>query len=571
MMRRIIGSPISAGLAAGHAVVVNAQEVPVETYPVDNVDREVVRLTRALKGAKSDLQALQKRLHGEFGSGEAEIFATHYSMLDDPYLIEDIVQRIKRDRINVEAAIAQSVDEFTRRLSELDDPYLREREQDIRDIGQRLLRHAGGYASARLSTLAANSIIVATELMPSDLVELDYRCLSGFVVEHCGATSHIAILARALGIPAVSGIAHLPALVSSGQYLLLDGDSGAVVVEPSFSTIQGFRQQQSQRQAREQAARIGAQLPCQLADGTTISLLANLGRPSEEELLALASLDGVGLLRTEFLFLEHGEPPSEDLQTRVYRDIAARCPGTTVIRTLDLGGDKFPLFLERDLESNPNLGVRGLRFSLTAGESLFRNQVRAILRVAAEHSIAIMFPMVVGVDDVRAAKAMVLEMAEAMELQSLPPVGALIETPAAVLMIDEILDHIDFVGIGSNDLTQFMLAADRNAQTTAEDYSVLHPSVLRAINAVIVAANRKAKPVSICGEAASQPQLAGLFVGMGVRRLSMSPKLGAAVKQRLRQLTLAQLQALAADVLSASSSAQITEVLAAMKVAGQHS
>ena len=562
-MRVLTGKKISPGLADGHAVLyassINADNPSGQT--IEDVTTELVRFQRAVQSAKADLEALQHRVHREFGASEAEIFSAHRLMLNDPELMDDIHQRIQDKQISAEDAIQQSIAMFARRLQEADDPYLREREEDIRDIGLRLIRHIHDHTTARFSTLREHAIIVASELMPSDLVELDHQHLAGIVTERCGETSHVAILARALGAPVLSGLPDITSQVENGQRLLLDSNSGELVIEPSFVKLQNFRQHRDSFQQQARQALEDAELPCQTADGTTISILANLARPTDDELQAAAKLNGVGLLRTEFLFLDHTEPPTIDEQVALYTKVAAQTGGEATIRTLDLGGDKFPLFLERHLEQNPNMGSRGLRFSLTAGEQLFRDQIQSLLLTAQQASIKIMFPMVIGVDDLIAAKAIVEEIARNMQMASLPPLGVLIETPSSMLLIDAILEQVDFIGIGTNDLTQFILATDRNALDNTDDYSTLHPSVLSAINTVILAAHRSGIPVKICGEAASVPAIACLFVGMGVRRLSMSPLSAPRVKYALRATHLDRLKQIAKEALAAHTKADVVSAM----------
>lgn len=562
-MRILTGKAISPGLADGYAVIY-APSINVDRtigQAIKDVDAELFRFQRAVQSAKDDLEALQHRVHSEFGASEAAIFSAHRHMLSDPALMDDIRQRIETKKINAEDAIQQSITVFARRLQQADDPYLRERELDIKDIGLRLMRHIVDHASARFASLPKDAIIVAGELMPSDLMELDQRHLAGVVTERCGETSHVAILARALGVPVLSGLPHIASQVDNGQRLLLDSNTGELVIEPSFVKLQNFRQRRTGFERRARQALDDADLPCETADGTAISILANLGRPTDNELHAVAKLNGVGLLRTEFLFLDNPEPPSIDQQLRLYSQVAKQTAGETTIRTLDLGGDKFPLFLERHLELNPNMGSRGLHFSLTAGEALFRDQVQALLQTAKDFPVNIMFPMLLGMDDLIAAKSIVEDIATQLALSSVPAINALVETPAAVMMINEILDAVDFVSIGTNDLTQFILATDRNTLDTADDYSTLHPSVLRAINTIIQAANRKRVPVTICGECASVPEVACLLVGMGARRLSMSPISAPKVKQALRCVPIHALEQLATGALDTVRKADILDCI----------
>lgn len=566
-MKILAGKGISPGLADGHAVIHSTTLLNkrVAARPVQDVEAELIRFQRAVQHARDDLELLQQRVHGELGASEAEIFSAHYSMLSDPGLMDDIRERIRDDRINAAEAIQQSVGAYAEKLLEADDPYLRQREQDIRDIGQRLISCLHGRRTSHFSRLQKDSVIVAHELMPSDLVELDHQHLAGVVTERCGETSHVAILARALGIPVLSGFPDIVAQIGTGQRLLLDGDSGELVIDPSFVRLQQYRRRRASYDERARRVLDDASLPCVTSDGRAVSILANLARPNEEELQAAAELGGVGLLRTEFLFLDHTSPPTISEQRSLYERVAQRIPGQTTIRTLDLGGDKFPLFLERDRELNPNMGSRGLRFSLTAGEQLFRDQICALLQTSTCYPIQIMFPMVMGIDDLSMARTMVQEIADEIGVETLPPLGVLIETPASVLMIDAIVEQADFIGIGTNDLTQFILASDRNALDTADDYSILHPGVLRAVHSIIRTANDNHVPVTICGEAASIPEIACLFVGMGIQRLSMSPVSAPGVKYALRAMQSDYLEKLGQQVLAARTRAEIAEIIRPMQ------
>lgn len=561
-----MGRAIAPGLAEGIAVgLLESAHCTVGRSPRDR-ETEILRLHRAFQRARADLETLQAHVHQEFGASEAEIFTAHEMILDDPALRNDILERLNCQTISAEEAISASVQEYAARMSQADDPYLRERELDIKDIGNRLIRHTAGLPSSRLSVLRANSIIVAEELLPSDLVELDSDRLAGVVTERCGETSHVAILARALGIPAITGIANVNANVADGQRLLVDGESGELVIEPAPAKLQAFQIKKREFEESRMADLAEDQLPCQTKDGTEVILMANIARPNEAELSLAAKLMGVGLLRTEFLFLDHPDPPSLEEQVDLYTQVATRMADRDVcIRTLDLGGDKYPLFLKHSPESNPNMGVRGLRFSLREGLDLFQTQVEALLKVSIHHRLAILLPMVLGSDDLLEAKGIIQGMARELDV-AVPPIGVLVETPAAVLLINDILEHVDFVNVGTNDLTQFILATDRNALDMQDDYSILHPAVLRAVEGVTRAARSQNKPATVCGEAAGNPEIAALLVGLGIRRLSMSPSLSARVKHLLRSYPLETLQSLANEAIAANSIRQVKEIIAPLAI-----
>lgn len=561
-MKTIPVKLISPGYAEGRAVLCASHTPAPSSETTNDVGREIVRFERALSAARQELQAISSRVHGEFGGDEADIFTSHLLILDDPVVMDDIQRRIVAQRLSAKSAIQQSITEFAGRLDAVDDPYLRERGQDIRDIGNRLMRHLSGHSSVRFAGLEERSIIVAEELMPSDLVEVDHKNLAGIVTSRGGVTSHVGILSRSLGIPAATGIDSVTQLICSGAHLLIDGERSEIVVDPTAARIRRHRSKQRRFDALNRDTAANRHLPAVTRDNVAIQLLANLARPNEADYVALEQLEGVGLLRTEFLFLDHLEPPTVSLQENTYEDVARRLGGRElVIRTLDLGGDKFPLFLDRELEMNPGMGVRGVRFSLTQAQDLFTDQVKAVLSVARKYPVSLLLPMVVDLGDFLRAKEIIEDLARRSGMQRLPPLGVLVETPSAVLMIDEIVEHADFVSIGTNDLSQFILASDRNALESVEPNTTIHPSILRAVKQVTAASARHGKPVTVCGEAAGIPALAGLLVGIGVRRLSMSPASSPRVRQFIRSTTLGSLESAARSALAARDHEDVAKLI----------
>ncbi|MGD8617043.1 MAG: phosphoenolpyruvate--protein phosphotransferase, partial [Gammaproteobacteria bacterium] len=531
--------------------------------PPDRIDAELERFHAALESGYRELQQLQARVQSELGSASAEIFSAHLLFLRDQQFIGRVEACIRDDRLSLESAIQVTIDELARLLNEADNPYLRERAADVRDLRRRLLRHiAQTGATERLTQLKPDSILVARELLPSDLLDFDHRHLVGIVTETGGETSHAAILARALGVPAVTGIADATRIIEADMRLLIDGENGEVVLEPGPQRLHAARASKARYDGLTRHALDAEGYECRTRDGVKVHLLANLGRPFEVDQVAEHHLEGVGLFRTEYLFLGEPVAPSLERQREAYCQIAAALHGLPlVIRTLDLGGDKWPAFLKPRFEANPSLGVRGLRLALLADETLFRTQIRAMLHAAQGHDLRIMLPMVLGCADLRHAMAIIREVADAEEITELPPVGALIETPSAVFAIDEILASCDFVSIGTNDLTQFMLAADRNALAVIDDYTVLNPSVLRAVHRVVEAAQRTGKPAAVCGEAAGDPRVACLLVGLGVRRLSMSPVSAARVRYAVRASHHQSLDELARAALSSDSAQTVSRLV----------
>lgn len=558
------GKPISPGYASAPAVLWGQSEPPPidREIQAEEAAGEIQRFRYALERSRQELQRLSDRVQAELGSAEAEIFSAHLLFLQDPQFVEVVEDAVRTQHLGVESAIRGTVEALAQALSAADSPYLRERVEDLRDLERRLLRHVTQPCGDGCRQLQAPAIVFARELLPSDLLEIDRRCLAGIVTEIGGEAGHAAILARALGIPAVTGVPDATRHARPGQRVLLDGQSAEVVFDPSPEREAAFSVRQVRYNHAAQRAASADRLDCVTQDGLKIGLQANIGRAHEVEFVAQQRLDAVGLFRTEYLFLDERESPSLDRQLDLYKQVATALRGRPlVIRTLDLGGDKYPAFLAPRFEANPNLGVRGLRLSLLVAQDLFRTQMTAILRLAREFDIRVLLPMVLGGSDLRDAVTLIRQFADEEGIADLPPIGALVETPSAVFSIGDALRYADFVSIGTNDLTQFVLAADRNALATIDDYTALHPSVLRAIDHVIRAADAAGKPVSICGEAAADARFACLLVGLGARTLSMNPRSASRVRFAIRALSTAALRALGEQALACDSAQSVGALL----------
>ncbi|HTT12221.1 MAG TPA: phosphoenolpyruvate--protein phosphotransferase [Burkholderiaceae bacterium] len=565
-MRELRGRPVSPGLARGKAHVIRGGRAAVPHYRIaaSVTGEEHRRLESALQRGGEDLARLQERIRAELGRPEAEILDAHRALLNDEQFRERICRYIDQRQVNAEWAVETTVRDIAASLERAENEYLRERAADVRDLGRRVLRHLSDDERRPLAYLPAGSVLVARELFPLDLIEIDRTHLTAIVTERGGATGHAAILARALAIPAVTGVADATRDIPPGAELLIDGGSGVVSIDPPAQEAEHFSLR-AQRYDQGQSAAITEEgLVAHTLDGATIGLYANIGRAAEAEDAVDHHLDGVGLFRTEYLFLDEPEAPSFEKHRAAYEDAARRLDGRPlVIRTLDLGGDKFPRFLDSHYEVNPMLGCRGLRFSLTEGRALFETQIRAIVAVAASHrDVRILLPMVLGAADFGAARSIIEEISRDERLRERPKIGAMIETPAAVLTIDDILEMADFASIGTNDLTQFMLAADRNAFDVIEHHTVLHPAVLRAIKAVAVAGEKAGRAIAVCGEAAANPAVAGLLIGLGIRQLSMSPAASAWVRQRIRTLDSRDAETLAARALKCTDAERVRMAIA---------
>jgi phosphoenolpyruvate-protein phosphotransferase (PTS system enzyme I) len=563
-MKRLQGKPISHGYAAGTTVVLEstAAAIPRRSIRPSQIETEVRRFRRALARATRELRRVRCRVLDELGKSHSAIFEAHLAILSDPLFRNKVKARIEGELVNSEQAVEAEVDEICGQLAHAGNSYLRERQQDIRDVERRVLGHLVGSPVANAFSLPPRSVLVARELLPSDTLNIDRDHLVALLIEEGGETSHVAILARALGVPAVTAIDGLLESVRAGTEVLVNGENGEVVVSPvadqSLEFTDGLHHWEQVR-AESLAAE---KLPCVTTDEVAVALYANIARPEEARQIEEHHLDGIGLLRTEFLFLDAIEPPAIDFQARVYRDVIESAQGRpVVVRTLDMAADKQPRFLAKHFDHRV-LPFRGLRFSLKEA-NLFREQVAALTRAMGQSDVRILLPMVVDPQDVVRAADIISDQAEKAGLAKRPPIGVMIETPAAVVLFDRLIEKADFVSIGSNDLTQYLLAAERSAIDLDEDYSIHHPAVLRTIRQLVLLSTAAAKRLSVCGEAAGDPESACLLAGLGVRQLSMSPVRAARVRQILRSASIERLGQLAQRALECATTGEVRMLLRA--------
>jgi len=564
-MTRLKGQPVSPGYALGRAYIYHKRKkisIPKKDINHQDVPCEHERLHSALEKSVSELKNLEKKVLAELGRAESQIFASHLALLKDEKFINKVKARISDNLVNVEHALEHEVDDLSSLLSDVEDEYLRERAKDVQDVGRRVLKHLGHRSEEALYNLPANSILVAEELLPSDTLNLDRKNVSAIITERGGNTSHMAILARSLGIPAVTGITDACSVIAQNAEVMVDGEEGIVTVNPEKPELTEFKSTKNDFSNFNFQLFTEENLECKTKDGTEITLKANIARPYEVKDVKTHHLHGIGLFRTEYLFLNSYKPPTIDDQIEIYKQVAEELDGLPVtVRTLDLGGDKQPMFLEHSFEKNPNLGVRGLRFSLME-RNLFETQLKAILTAYNDcPNIQILFPMVMGEEDLSEAKAKVKEIADNLKLSKLPDIGAMIETPSALFELEQIVNVADFLSIGTNDLSQFMLAADRNSLDLVTEKTVLHPSVLRAIKKVVKSVSGKNLPVSICGESAGNPAIACLIIGLGVRQLSMSPARTPQVNYAIRRQSLVEIQNIAEEALNCHRLKEVEKVL----------
>jgi multiphosphoryl transfer protein len=558
---------VLTGIAASAGVVVaparhleSGMEAPPERES-EGVEAESDRLERGRAGARAAIEHDRESLVARGAAAEAAIFSAHLALLDDAALLEPALAAIGRG-VPAERAWLDATEDAASTYRALEEPLLRERAADVEDVGRRVV--AAIVGDGRPSGPSEEGIVIAAELTPADAAALDSSLVRGIATARGTPTAHAAILARALGIPAVVGLGRTVLAVPAATPLLLDGDQGSVHVTPSEELVRSAQQREERAAARRAATLERALEPALTRDGTRIEVVANLDEPGDAATAVELGAEGVGLLRTEFLFLEHPTLPSEDDQAERLAEIARALGGRPlIVRTLDVGADKPLPALPMDPEDNPFLGVRGIRLSLERPD-LLATQLRAILRVAAEHPLKVMFPMVATVAELRAALEILDEARAQTGIDPPLETGIMVEVPAAALLSRSLGRHVDFFSIGTNDLTQYTMAAERGNERVAALLAGPHPSVLRLVRETVRGAEASGRWVGVCGELAGDPSAAVLLTGLGVRELSMSPRLVAEVKAALRSVTLVDASETAERALAAEDADEARRLAAAL-------
>lgn len=537
------GKGVSEGLAMAQIHLFTPKLPEISRQPAADAEAEVAKLEATLAAAEEELRGLYETAKEKMGEQEAEIFDAHLTILGDEYSVrEPIIQRIREQKQNAAAAITDQFDELAQMFRSLGDELMAERAADAEDLKQQLLRICLGCGRQDLSVLPGDVIVLAEELTPSDTVRMDAAHVKGIATRLGGATAHSAIIARTLGIPAAAGIDGWQTEALNGHMAILDGADGTLTVDPTDEETACYQSRKAQADCEAQALEAFRTCPSQTKDGAALEICANIGTPQEAQQAMKYGADGVGLFRSEFLFMDRDALPTEDKQFEAYRTAAQTMAGKPlIIRTLDVGGDKKLPTLELPHEDNPFLGFRAIRMTLSHPE-IFRPQLRAILRAAAYGDVRVMFPMIGSMDQLREAKALLREQEQTLQAEGVPTgpvkVGMMVEIPAAAVLAEEFAKEVDFFSIGTNDLTQYTLAVERGNAAVAHLYAPEHPAVLRLIAMTAQAAAERHIPCGMCGEAAGDPKLAPAFVGMGVNELSMSPRRVPAVRKLLSELTM---------------------------------
>jgi phosphotransferase system enzyme I (PtsI) len=564
------GIAVSPGVAIGQAycideIVTNPERENLE--PTEVVG-ELARLESALHNTLSDLRALQSKVRSQIGDEAAAIFAVHESILLDPAFGGRLRHAIEHQKISAQAALQRLLEHYSEVFSKVDDPLLRERLSDVRDVGIRLSAYLSDVLKGEQTNLQGPLIVVADELLPSQVIALGSQPVSGIVTAAGGRTSHAAIVARSRGIPAVSGVDNIRHYIQTGDTVVVDGREGFVLVNPEPEALSAYRKLEREFVDLKDNLAANRHQPAVTADGTELHLLANINSIDEARAATHMGASGVGLFRTEYFYLMHPNVPDEDEQTEYYLQVIDASPNRNVtIRTLDIGGDKTVSYLgQNHREANPFMGWRSIRLSFEHPE-FFATQIRAILRAAHESQksgpadVRMMFPMVTNIEELVFLRATVNRAAQQLRQRGLAvadvPIGMMVEVPAAALAIDQLLPEVDFVSVGSNDLVQYLMAADRDNPKVSHLCQPLAPAVIRVLRRIAVCAKRAEKPVTVCGEMAGQPEAFLVLLGLGLTQLSMSPAFVPSIKELARQITCAEARQITHEIWAMRTSTEV--------------
>ena len=561
------GTNASSGIGIGTAVIVEETELVIEKRTIADTKGEVERFKRALDKTMKDTEALAADLATRVGEKEAEILQGHLMLLMDPMLIGEIENTIKGENICSEFAIEMVCTMYANVFAGMDDELMQQRATDMRDIKTRMQRVLLGAETVDIASLPAGSVLVAKDLTPSMTAGINPKNVVGIVTELGGKTSHSAILARALEIPAVVAVSDFLSQVKDGDQVILDGDAGCVFVNPDASVEKDYSAKRDAFLAEKKELEKYIGQPTITKDGVTVELVANIGKPKDVEKVLEYDGEGVGLFRTEFLFMDRNSMPTEDEQFEAYKKVAEALGGKPVIiRTLDIGGDKEIPYMGLEKDENPFLGYRAIRLCLDRKEDIYKPQLRALLRASAFGNIKIMIPMVTCIDEYREAKALIDELKLELDRKGIAynkdiQVGIMVETAAASLIADIFAKEADFFSIGTNDLTQYTMSVDRGNDKVSYLYSTFNPAVLRSIRRIIACGREEGIMVGMCGEAASDPMMIPLLLAFGLNEFSMSASAILYSRKLITSLSIQELQAVADKAMSFTTTKEVEDYM----------
>jgi phosphotransferase system enzyme I (PtsI) len=562
------GIAASPGIAIGKVYLLKEQEVVIDRSRIDEkqIGAEITRYKRAIEKTKQQIVEIRDRVMNKMGEKKAEIFDAHIMILDDPTLANQVENRIKGQLVTAENAVDQVVAELVAIFENMEDGYMRERALDFKDVGARIIKNILGVQIQNLAEMSEEAIVVAKDLTPSDTAQMDKQKVLGFVTDAGGRTSHTAIMARSLEMPAVVGTGDVTQRVKNGQIIIVDGMEGKVIIDPSREEREEYLKKRQKHLEEKRELDSIKHLPAVTIDGRRVELAANIGTPKDVDGALRNGAEGVGLYRTEFLYMDRNSLPGEEEQFEAYKEVAVKMGDHPVIvRTLDIGGDKDLSYIDFPKELNPFLGWRAIRMCIDRPEIL-KTQLRAILRASKYGNLLIMYPMIISVTEIREANRILKEAKAELRSEGIMfdediKVGIMIETPAAAVIADKLVKEVDFFSIGTNDLTQYTLAIDRVNEKISHLYQPLHPSVLRLIKYVIDVSHREGKWTGMCGELAGDEKAIPLLLGMGLDEFSMSSISIPRAKKIIRCLSTDRLKQLVEDVIDLSTPQEVMEHL----------
>ncbi|AYV65846.1 phosphoenolpyruvate--protein phosphotransferase [Niallia circulans] len=562
------GIAASSGIAIAKAYRLVEPDLSFEKTSVENAESEISRFQEALNKAKSELEAIREKANKELGADKAAIFEAHLLVLSDPELIAPIEDKIKTDLVNAEFALKETTDMFITMFESMDNEYMQERAADIRDVTKRVMSHLLGVHLANPSMISEEVVVVAEDLTPSDTAQLNRQFVKGFTTDIGGRTSHSAIMARSLEIPAVVGTKKATEEINNGDLVIVDGLKGEIHVNPTPEVVESYKKvaEQYEQQKAEWAKLVNEQTVS--SDGVHVELAANIGTPNDLEGVTNNGAEAVGLYRTEFLYMGRDQLPTEDEQFESYKAVLEGMKGKpVVVRTLDIGGDKELPYLDLPKEMNPFLGFRAIRLCLEE-KDIFRTQLRALLRASSYGNLKIMFPMIATLNEFRAAKALLEEekanlVSEGVKVADKIELGIMVEIPSTAVLADQFAKEVDFFSIGTNDLIQYTMAADRMNERVSYLYQPYNPSILRLVKMVIDAAHKEGKWAGMCGEMAGDETAIPLLLGLGLDEFSMSATSILKARSQILNLSKAEMEELAEKALQMSTTEEVMEAVKA--------
>ena len=561
-MTTIKGIAASSGIAIAKAYKLEAPDLSFEKINTDNPEVEIKKLDKALDLSKQELEKIKAHTKENLGDEHAEIFSAHLLILNDPELINPMKDKINTENVIAETALNEVTSMFVEMFENMDNEYMRERAADIRDVTKRVMAHLLGVTCPNPALINEEVIVIANDLTPSDTAQLNRQFVKGFATDIGGRTSHSAIMARSLEIPAIVGTKEITSSVQNDEMIIVDGLEGVVIVNPTEDELATYREKQEAFVEQQQEWAKLKDEPTLSNDGEQVELVANIGTPDDVEGVLNNGGEGVGLYRTEFLYMGKSEMPTEEEQFEAYKTVLERMEGKpVVVRTLDVGGDKELNYLNLPKEMNPFLGFRAIRFCLE-NEDVFRPQLRALLRASAYGNLKIMFPMIATIEEFRQAKAILMDekeklVADGVKVSNDIEVGIMVEIPSTAVIAKQFAKEVDFFSIGTNDLIQYTMAADRMNERVSYLYQPYHPAILNLVNNVIEAAHKEDKWVGMCGEMAGDPIAIPILLGLGLDEFSMSATSILPARTQIRNLSKKELASFKEQILSMGTAEEV--------------